>query len=196
MCIKDRHEAFREMFGETANQACSENSPGRFRFDFPATGSIPASVLNDVEARVNTLLLDNLEVTAESMSPVSYNHLRAHETKANLVCSLLLEKKNAYQQLSHTLLHLYLLFLISSSILHISSLLFFFLILLQPPKSTPFYSSTASNIYKRHLSATAMGQNAQRFLSTPTGKHASPRSVSPLLPWPWLKSSKRKPRRS
>ena len=48
----------------TATQAGSENSPGRFRFDFPATGSVPASVLNDVEARVNTLLLDNLEVTA------------------------------------------------------------------------------------------------------------------------------------
>src|SRR5660397_246794 len=26
-------------------------------------------------------------------SPVSYTHLRAHETKANLVCRLLLEKK-------------------------------------------------------------------------------------------------------
>ena len=27
--------------------------------------------------------------------PVSYTHLRAHETKANLVCRLLLEKKKA-----------------------------------------------------------------------------------------------------
>ena len=27
------------------------------------------------------------------MGPVSYTHIRAHETKANLVCSLLLEKK-------------------------------------------------------------------------------------------------------
>src|SRR5660397_297484 len=27
------------------------------------------------------------------ISPVSYTHLRAHETKANLVCRLLLEKK-------------------------------------------------------------------------------------------------------
>ena len=62
------HKAFREILGETATQAGSENSPGRFRFDFPATGSVPVSVLNDVESRVNTLLLDNLEVTAESMS--------------------------------------------------------------------------------------------------------------------------------
>ena len=29
-----------------------------------------------------------------SLEPVSYTHLRAHETKANLVCRLLLEKKN------------------------------------------------------------------------------------------------------
>ncbi|VTU60682.1 hypothetical protein AMBR_CKHPCMOK_02854 [Lacticaseibacillus rhamnosus] len=27
------------------------------------------------------------------LGPVSYTHLRAHETKANLVCRLLLEKK-------------------------------------------------------------------------------------------------------
>ena len=62
------HKAFRELLGETATQAGSENSPGRFRFDFPATGAVPVSVLNDVESRVNTLLLDNLEVRAEVMS--------------------------------------------------------------------------------------------------------------------------------
>jgi alanyl-tRNA synthetase len=62
------HKAFREVLGETATQAGSENSPGRFRFDFPATGAVSASVLDDVESRVNTLLLENLEVTAESMS--------------------------------------------------------------------------------------------------------------------------------
>jgi len=62
------HKAFREVLGETATQAGSENSPGRFRFDFPATGAVSAAVLDDVESRVNTLLLENLEVTAESMS--------------------------------------------------------------------------------------------------------------------------------
>ena len=71
------HKAFREILGETATQAVSENSPGLFRFDFPATGSVPASVLNDVEARVNTLLLDNLEVTAESMSQAKAKELGA-----------------------------------------------------------------------------------------------------------------------
>ena len=71
------HKAFREILGETATQAGSENSPGRFRFDFPATGSVPASVLNDVESRVNTLLLDNLEVRAESMSQAKAKELGA-----------------------------------------------------------------------------------------------------------------------
>jgi alanyl-tRNA synthetase len=62
------HKAFREILGETATQAGSENSPGRFRFDFPSTGAVSDHVLNDVESRVNTLLLDNLEVSAEVMS--------------------------------------------------------------------------------------------------------------------------------
>ena len=62
------HKAFREILGETATQAGSENSPGRFRFDFPATGAVPASVLEEVEGRVNNLLLDNLNVTAKVMT--------------------------------------------------------------------------------------------------------------------------------
>ena len=33
-------------------------------------------------------------VFMESYEPVSYTHLRAHETEADLVCRLLLEKKN------------------------------------------------------------------------------------------------------
>ena len=62
------HKAFREILGETATQAGSENSPGRFRFDFPATGALSDGVLDDVEARVNALLLDDLAITAELMS--------------------------------------------------------------------------------------------------------------------------------
>ena len=71
------HKAFREILGETATQAGSENSPGRFRFDFPATGAVSPTVLNDVESRVNALLLDNLEVTAESMSQAKAKELGA-----------------------------------------------------------------------------------------------------------------------
>lgn len=62
------HKAFREVLGETATQAGSENSPGRFRFDFPAAGQVPDSVIQEVESRVNTLLLEDWEVTAEIMS--------------------------------------------------------------------------------------------------------------------------------
>ncbi|MEO0010646.1 MAG: hypothetical protein RIQ39_235 [Actinomycetota bacterium] len=62
------HKAFREILGETATQAGSENSPGRFRFDFPSTGAVSPGILNDVEGRVNALLLNNLTVTAEVMT--------------------------------------------------------------------------------------------------------------------------------
>lgn len=62
------HKAFREILGETATQAGSENAPGRFRFDFPAAGAVSQSVLEDVESRVNALLLEDLEVTAQQMS--------------------------------------------------------------------------------------------------------------------------------
>ena len=62
------HKAFREALGETATQAGSENCPGRFRFDFSATGAVPASVMADVEARVNDLVLDDLAVHAEVMT--------------------------------------------------------------------------------------------------------------------------------
>ncbi|GAA1911583.1 alanine--tRNA ligase [Nocardioides marmoribigeumensis] len=62
------HKAMREALGETATQAGSENAPGRFRFDFSASGAVPTSVLADVEARVNDLILADLPVHAEIMS--------------------------------------------------------------------------------------------------------------------------------
>jgi alanyl-tRNA synthetase len=62
------HKAFREALGETATQAGSENAPGRFRFDFSASGAVPTSVMSDVEARVNDVILDDLSVHAETMS--------------------------------------------------------------------------------------------------------------------------------
>ncbi len=62
------HKAFREALGETATQAGSENSPGRFRFDFSATGAVPESAMVDVEARVNDLVIADLGVHAEVMT--------------------------------------------------------------------------------------------------------------------------------
>ncbi|WP_347350215.1 alanine--tRNA ligase [Intrasporangium sp.] len=62
------HKAIREAVGETATQAGSENAPGRFRFDFNAQHAVPATVLRDVEAKVNALLLEDLPVHAEIMS--------------------------------------------------------------------------------------------------------------------------------
>ncbi len=62
------HKAFREALGETATQAGSENAPGRFRFDFSASGAVPHSAMVDVEARVNDLVLADLAVHAELMT--------------------------------------------------------------------------------------------------------------------------------
>ncbi|GIH94386.1 alanine--tRNA ligase [Planobispora siamensis] len=58
------HRGFRNALGETAAQAGSENSPGRFRFDFTSAGAVPPSVLRDVEDEVNAVLINDLQVNA------------------------------------------------------------------------------------------------------------------------------------
>jgi alanyl-tRNA synthetase len=62
------HRAFRERLGDTATQMGSENAPGRLRFDFPSSGPVPQSVLTEVEARVNDVLIDDLVVEANVMT--------------------------------------------------------------------------------------------------------------------------------
>jgi alanyl-tRNA synthetase len=58
------HRAIRGALGESAAQAGSENSPGRFRFDFTAMGAVPPSVLADAEDEVNDVLINDLAVRA------------------------------------------------------------------------------------------------------------------------------------
>jgi alanyl-tRNA synthetase len=58
------HRAFRGALGESAAQAGSENSPGRFRFDFTSIGAVPVSVLAAAEEEVNQVLINDLEVRA------------------------------------------------------------------------------------------------------------------------------------
>ncbi|MGW1195910.1 alanine--tRNA ligase [Streptomyces sp. NPDC002536] len=62
------HQALRDALGPTAAQAGSENSPGRFRFDFGSPAAVPGSVLTDVEQKINEVLSHELEVHAEVMS--------------------------------------------------------------------------------------------------------------------------------
>ena len=58
-----------------------------FQFDVEMP-LIPSSLINDF------LKLTQISASAaESVIPVSYTHLRAHETVLDLVCRLLLEKK-------------------------------------------------------------------------------------------------------
>jgi len=59
------HQALRDALGPTAAQAGSENSPGRFRFDFGSPAAVPGGVLTDVEQKINEVLARELDVTAE-----------------------------------------------------------------------------------------------------------------------------------
>ena len=61
------HKALREELGETATQAGSENSPGRFRFDFRWGQGVPRAALEQIEGRVNVMLQEELDVTDEQM---------------------------------------------------------------------------------------------------------------------------------
>lgn len=62
------HKALHEYLGEQATQAGSENSPSRLRFDFRHGEQVPATILHDIESRVNERLQDNLDVTDQIMS--------------------------------------------------------------------------------------------------------------------------------
>lgn len=62
------HRAFRERLGDTATQMGSENAPGRLRFDFPSAGPVAPDVLSEVEARVNSVLIEDLVVEANVMT--------------------------------------------------------------------------------------------------------------------------------
>ncbi|MFF0450981.1 alanine--tRNA ligase [Streptomyces sp. NPDC004609] len=62
------HQALRDALGPTAAQAGSENSPGRFRFDFGSPSAVPGTVLTDVEQKINEVLARELDVQAEVMS--------------------------------------------------------------------------------------------------------------------------------
>ena len=57
-----------------------------------------AAVVGDNVGRLEKAVYDALDrsdilITTGGLGPVSYTHLRAHETRSNLVCRLLLEKK-------------------------------------------------------------------------------------------------------
>ena len=62
------HRAFRERLGDTATQMGSENAPGRLRFDFPSPTAVAPAVLREVEQHVNEVLIDDLAVSAQTMT--------------------------------------------------------------------------------------------------------------------------------
>jgi alanyl-tRNA synthetase len=71
------HQTMRAVLGESATQAGSLNAPGRLRFDFNTASAVGASVLRDVEQRVNEVLVDDLEVRAFVTSQAEARRLGA-----------------------------------------------------------------------------------------------------------------------
>ena len=59
---------------------------------FTASYSIFYATITLVLVNLINLLIKN-EIKKDALKAVSYTHLRAHETRGNLVCRLLLEKK-------------------------------------------------------------------------------------------------------
>ncbi|MGO1316537.1 MAG: alanine--tRNA ligase, partial [Cellulomonadaceae bacterium] len=62
------HKALQESLGAHATQAGSEDAPNRVRFDFRAAQAVPASVLGEIEERVNDRLRENLDVEWQIMA--------------------------------------------------------------------------------------------------------------------------------
>ena len=62
------YAGLRNVVSENADQAGSENSPSRLRFDFRHSSALAVSQLNDIEALVNEKLAEDLPVTTEVMS--------------------------------------------------------------------------------------------------------------------------------
>ncbi len=61
------HAALRELVGPTAVQAGSYNKPGYLRFDFSSTHGLSAALADEVEARCNVAIRDDLGVSAVQM---------------------------------------------------------------------------------------------------------------------------------
>ena len=73
--------------------------PGGLLVTFSCSGLVSADLFQKVvfgaavDARRDVQILQHLGQSTDHPVPVSYTHLRAHETVLDLVCRLLLEKK-------------------------------------------------------------------------------------------------------
>ena len=88
-----------------------KNADANTSIIFVPAGFAADAIMEAAEAGVQTIIAITEGIPVSDMtrvSPVSYTHLRAHETGRNLVCRLLLEKKNTntynpqQQSTSHT----------------------------------------------------------------------------------------------
>ena len=98
-------EIMNKYYGETEAKLrdifkeAKDNSPSIIFIDeIDAIAPKREEVYGDVEKRVVAQLLALMDGLTDRGNAVSYTHLRAHETKANLVCRLLLEKKKEHKR--------------------------------------------------------------------------------------------------
>ena len=91
MCIRDRLKP-----GGERNADENFSSLARAAFEI----KVKISAVIQLEAGINVLDSVAVAFVGDLQIPVSYTHLRAHETRHDLVCRLLLEKKKSLQNLS------------------------------------------------------------------------------------------------
>ena len=98
MCIRDRiYETWEDIPATLVAAAKSR------QHDWPERGQSHRNWIEVSGERLIQVVLplfgsdDSLAGYVEGVSPVSYTHLRAHETVLDLVCRLLLEKKKKIQ---------------------------------------------------------------------------------------------------
>ena len=81
-------------FKRIVTQTASQFSPNRLRFNADAVLALQAATEQELTTIFTGAAFCAQLGKRDTMTAVSYTHLRAHETCADLVCRLLLEKKN------------------------------------------------------------------------------------------------------
>ena len=103
MCIRDRPITLKNIFFESGSAILKEESY------FELKQLLQFLKDHTIVSLLVTGYTDNIGSETDNIVSVSYTHLRAHETVLDLVCRLLLEKKNNNKHinnLSITIMHI------------------------------------------------------------------------------------------
>ena len=92
MCIRDRHTLFRPQSFTWIGNQIAPVSERTIAIGYGALGLAVAAILL-ARRKASFWWVMAIFFFMLALGPVSYTHLRAHETVLDLVCRLLLEKK-------------------------------------------------------------------------------------------------------